>query len=207
MTKDEVYDHLAQVYLGKRDNTEKKKPSRFDTKFIQHFTAMVLVLICVFYGLSAFLSHKSSEVQQSVIFALNNNPIRLKYNLNHPYPQISEFSIPIPKVNAAKYKSLSFSIRGLEEGYPGIVKIILKNKKSEESFYFVHGVDLKWRKFQIPLAEFRGISDWSNLTDVAFVFEAWNALKKKGIVLIDEICFAGGNVEGGESRSLTVAEK
>ncbi len=191
MTKDEIYEHLAKVYLGKREQVEekKKKPS-FDLAFLLNIAITVVVLCGVFYGLTAFLSRKSIYAQKSVIFALSNSPIRIKYDLNYPYPQVSNFSIPIPKMNIGKYNELTFSIRGMEEGWPGVVKLILKNKKNEMSYYFIKDVGLKWQKVSIPLSEFDRITDWTNLTDVSFVFEAWNAQKKRGIVLIDDLCFS-----------------
>lgn len=191
MTKDEIYEHLAKVYLGKREGLEeKKKKPVFDLNFSIHILITVVVLASVFYGLTAFLSRKSIYAQKSVIFALSNNPIRIKYDLSYPYPQVSNFSIPIPKVNIAKYNDLTFSIRGTEEGYPGVVKLILKNKKNETSYYFVKGVELKWQKVSIPLSEFDRITDWTNLTEVSFALEAWNTEKKRGIVLIDDLCFS-----------------
>ena len=87
--------------------------------------------------------------------------------------------------------STAFSIRSLEEGSPGIVKIVLKNKRNEESIHFIEGVNLRWKKVSIPLEEFETITDWTNLSDLSFVLEAWNADKKKGIVLIDDVCFSG----------------
>ena len=190
MTKDEIYEHLAQVYLGKREQIQVQKKPQFDAKLLINILLTAILLTSVFYGLSAFLSGKTTLSQKSIIFALNNNPIRVKYNLNDPFPQVSGFSVPIPKLNVQKYHNLNFSIRGLDEGYPGIVKIVIKNKKQEVSSYFVKGVDLKWQKISIPLSEFNTITDWTNLTDVTFVFEAWNVDKKKGIVLIDDICFS-----------------
>ena len=31
MTRDEIYDHLAQVYLGKRGKVEEKKKQQFNS--------------------------------------------------------------------------------------------------------------------------------------------------------------------------------
>ena len=92
-------------------------------------------------------------------------------------------------MNVSKYEKLSFSIRGLEEGSPGIVKVVLKNQKNETAIYYAKGVRLKWRSFNIPFEEFTQITDWTTLTDVSFVIEAWNAEKKKGIILLEGICF------------------
>ena len=190
MTKDEIYERLAQVYLGKREKIQVKKASAVNRALFVNIALTFLVLVSVFYGLSAFLSRRSPSTQKSVIYALNNSPIRVKYNLNYPYPQVSGFSIPIPMLNASKYNRLSFSIRGMEGGFPGVVKVALKNRRNELSFYFIKDVGLKWQKFNIPLNEFDKITDWTSLTGVSFVFEAWNIDKKKGIVLIDDICFS-----------------
>src|SRR3989338_4126665 len=120
MTKDEIYERLAQVYLGKREKIEEKKKPQADIKLLINIIVTVTVLSSVFYGLSAFFSLKNADIRKNVIFALSNNPIRIKYDLSYPYPQISGFSIPIPKMNASKYKNLSFSIRGMEEGFPDV---------------------------------------------------------------------------------------
>ena len=191
MTKDEIYEYLASVYLGKKEKHKKRKRRHsISNLFLGKIALAVVILVSAFYSFSAFLSARPPQLSvNSVIFALNNSPIRVKYNLNDPYPQIKKFSLPLPKVNAGKYQFLSFSIRA-EEGNPGIVKIVLTNKKRETASYFLDQVDFHWQRHDIPLDELTTISDWSNLTDVSFVFEAWNVEKKKGTVLIEDICFS-----------------
>ena len=78
----------------------------------------------------------------------------------------------------------------MEEGYPGVVKIVLKNQKNEVSSYLIKGVQLEWQDYSIPLEAFDQITDWTNLTDISFIIESWNAEKKKGVVLIDNLCFS-----------------
>ena len=190
MTKDEIYEHLAKVYLGKKEKIRKKKRRYFHPKLFVNITVALVVLACVFYGLTAFLSKINGPSKRSVIFALNNSPIRVTYNLNIPYPQVHDFSIFVPKIDISKYDHLTFSMRGTDEGYPGIVKILVKNRKNETSFYFVKDVDKKWKKFSIPLGDFKEITDWTDVTGVSFVFESWNVAKKKGVVLIDDVCFS-----------------
>jgi len=190
MDKEEIYEHLAQVYLGKKsqDKPQSKKHFRFPQQ--ARIILMFLAGCVVFYSLTAFLSRRH-DFKASIIFALNNSPIRVKYDLNDPFPQVKDFSITIPPTaDIAKYKSLNFSMRGLEEGYPDIVKIVLKNKKDEFAFKYIDGVNLKWKHHSIALQDFSGITDWSTLSEVAFVLEAWNVKKKKGIILIEDICFS-----------------
>ncbi len=191
MTRDEIYDHLAQVYLGKRDKVEerKKKPP-FNAWLVINILITAVILTSAFYGFTAFLTQRSDPARKSVIFALTNGPVRITYDLNEPYPQIKSFSLSIPEVNASKYKNLSFSIRGLEEGYPGVVKIVVRNQKNETASIFVKDVRLKWQNMVVPFDEFTQITDWNDITEVSFVLEAWNAEKKKGIVLLENVCFS-----------------
>ena len=190
MTRDEIYDHLAQVYLGKRDRVEEKKKRQLNAWLVINIVITLVILASAFYGLTAFLTRRAESFKNSVIFALNNSPIRVSYNLNSPFPQVKTFSLTIPKMNVSKYDKLSFSIRGLEEGFPGVVKVVLKNQKNETASFYIKDVRLKWQELNIPFDEFTQITDWTDLTEVSFVLEAWNAEKKKGVVLIDNICFS-----------------
>lgn len=190
MTRDEIYDHLAQVYLGKRNKVEVKKKKEFNVWLVINMVIAGIILASTFYGLSAFLARRADSLQSSIVFALNNGPIRILYNLNEPYPSVKIFSLAVPAVNLKKYNKLNFSIRGFSEGYPGIVKIVVKNERNEVASYFVQEVRLQWQDFSVPFEEFKEITDWTKVSEISFVFEAWNVEKKKGIVLIDNVCFA-----------------
>ncbi len=190
MTKEEIYEHLAQVYLGKKTKDTPVKKNKFNVSPLTKTTLTLIILAVAFYSLTAFLSRRHDALKTNIIFALNNSPIRIKYNLNNPYPQIKDFSISIPKTDIAKYKNLNFSIRGLEEGYPDVVKVVLTNKRNEEAFVLISGVKLKWNDYSLPLEGFVNITDWMSVDKVSFVLEGWNVAKKKGIILIDEVCFS-----------------
>lgn len=75
-------------------------------------------------------------------------------------------------------------------GSPGVVKIVFKNRLNEEDAYYVKGVDMSWKDFEISLDELKHITDWTNLTDVSFVLESWNVEKQRGLILIDDVRFA-----------------
>ncbi len=190
MTKDEIYDHLAQVYLGKKNKNEENKKNQFNVWLVLNIVITLVIFVSFFYGLTAFLTKRGASLHNSVIFALTNSPIRVTYNLDYPYPPVKTFSLAVPQMNVTKYKNLNFSIRGMEEGYPGVVKIVLKNQKNEVSSYLIKGVQLEWQDYSIPLEAFDQITDWTNLTDISFIIESWNAEKKKGVVLIDNLCFS-----------------
>ena len=191
MTRDDIYDHLAQVYLGKKNKIEEtKKKKQFNAWLLINIGITVIIFASSIYGLTAFLAGRADSLQNQVIYALNKGPIRINYNLNYPYPPVKTFSLAIPAINAAKYTSLQFKARALEEGSPDIIRIEIKNKKNETASVFVQKIDLSWKNFDIPFEEFKQITDWSDLNEVSFIFESWNAEKKKGIVLIDNVCFS-----------------
>jgi hypothetical protein len=191
MNRDEIYDHLAQVYLGKRAKGDvKKKKRQFNAWLVINIFITVVIFTSAFYGLTAFLTDHNSLLQSRVIFSLHKGPVRIEYNLTDSFPPVKTFSVDVPSVDASRYAKIQFAIRGKEEGVPGVVRVVVKNRLGEEASYFVQGVGLDWQEFSIPLGEFKQITDWSNLTDISFVLESWNIDDKKGLVLIDNLCFS-----------------
>lgn len=192
MTRDDIYDHLAQVYLGKRDNKNnvEKKRKEFNAWLVINIVITLIIFSSTFYGLTAFLANKGDSLEQRIMFSLSNGPIRMDYNFKGDLPPVKNFSLPIPGIQSDKFTKLRFSIRGKEEGHPGVVKIILRNGRNEEDSFYIQGVENKWREYNIPLEEFRKISDFGTLTEVQFEVESWNVEMPRGIILIDDVSFA-----------------
>ena len=191
MNRDDIYDHLAQVYLGKRTKVDEKRQRQFNAWLVINIFITFMIFASAFYGLAAFLTHGNSPLQSRVIYSLHKGPIRVEYNFSDSFPPVKIFSLEMPAINAAKYGKIQFSIRGKEEGVPGVVKVVVKNRRKEEASYYIQGVGLSWKEFNIPLEEFKQITDWSSLTDVSFVLESWNVDNKRGLILIDNVCFSG----------------
>ena len=193
MTRDEIYDHLAQVYLGKKNNSnniEEKRKLQFSAWLLINTVITVVIFTSCVYGLTAFLAQRGNSFHNKIIYALNQGPVRVKYNLNYPYPPVKTFSFSVPAINAVKYKNLQFSVRGTEDGYPGIVRVEVKNEKNEIASMIIDNVVVDWKSWSIPFEKFSQISDWTNLSEVSFILESWNAEKKKGVLLIDNVCFS-----------------
>lgn len=189
MTRDDIYDHLAQVYLGKRNKTEEKKRKEFNAWLVINISITAVIFASAFYGLTAFLTQRD-RIEKRIIYSLHQGPLRVEYNFKSEYPPVKTFALDVPEMDAGRYEKLQFTIRGKEEGQPGVVKVVLRNKRNEVSSYYIQGVGLQWREFNIPLEEFKQITDFTNLTDVSFVFEAWNVESPKGVVLIDGVNFS-----------------
>jgi hypothetical protein len=190
MNKDEIYDHLAQVYLGKRRKEQDAHKKEFNAWLLINIFITVIIFASAFYGFSAFLVQKGSFLDRGVVFALHRGLVRMEYDFNNAGTPEKSFSLSIPSMDIAKYSKLHFAIRAREEGTPGIVKIVLRNKKNETAYFYVKNVGLSWQNVDIPLETFKDISDWTNLNEVSFVLESWNVEKNKGMVLIEDISFS-----------------
>lgn len=191
MTRDEIYDHLAQVYLGKREGSENKKTKeKFNAWLLINIFITVIIFSSAFYGLTAFFTHNDTYLNDHVIYSLYRGTATMEYRFTDDAPSVKTFAVKTPGLDASKFGSLKFSIRAREEGTPGIIKVMVKNRLGEEASFYVRGINYKWQDFEIPFYEFSNITDWSALTDVTFVLEAWNVDKRKGLILIDNIEFS-----------------
>ncbi len=189
MTRDEIYEHLAKVYLGKRESVAPQKAKKTNQSWLViNVVITAVLLISAVYGFTAFLTHRAG-LKNQVFYALNNNPIRISYDLNEPFPSTKTFSIAIPRKDATKYNQLNLSIRGMNGAYPGIVKLIVSNQKNEKASYYVKDVGSDWKTVNIALEKLN-LTDWTNITEVAFMLEAWNVDFRQGTVLIDDISFS-----------------
>jgi len=191
MSKEDIYDHLAQVYLGKRKVVDEKKKREFNAWLVINIFITVIIFSSAFYGLTAFLTQNGSSFQNNIIFSLHRGTIQFDYNFKNNMSDEQVFSLSIPKMEVSKYHNIQFSIRGKEEGTPGIVKVVFRNQMKEEAAYYIQGVGLDWRNFDIPLEDFKQITDWDSINEILFVVETWNVDKKKGIVLIENVSFSG----------------
>lgn len=191
MTRDEIYDHLAKVYLGKRESVS---PPKHDPKPVNHSLLVInivitaVITISTVYGFTAFLTRRAG-LKSQIFYALNNEPIRIAYDLNSPYPAAKTFAISIPNKDFSKYKVLNVSLRGMDSAYPGIVKVVVANQKNEQAIYYIQNVGPAWQKAAIPFEKLN-LTDWTTITGVSFVLEAWNVDFRRGALLIDGVSFS-----------------
>ncbi len=190
MNRDDIYDHLAQVYLGKRTKAQAKKKKEFNAWLVINVFITVIILTSAFYGFTAFLKRQSPFLESKIIFSLHNGSVQLQYNFHDSVSPVKEFSLTTPHMDPTKYKKLHFSIRAKAEGSPGMVKVIFKNQKNETASYYVTGIGMSWKDYDIPLQELRHITDWKNLEEISFVLESWNVEQQRGSILIDDISFS-----------------
>ena len=190
MTRDEIYDHLAKVYLGKRESVaqKQKKKQVNHSWLVINIVITAVILLSTVYGFTAFLTRKSG-LNNRVFYELNNNLVKVNYDLNDPFPSTKTFAINLPEKDASKYSRLNLKIRGMNGGYPGVVKLTVNNARNERATYYIKDVGAAWTQVQIPFEKLN-LSDWTSVTELAFVLEAWNVDFKQGALMLDEVSFS-----------------
>jgi len=115
--------------------------------------------------------------------------LRLDYDVDSPNPAYNGFWMKLQGTNVSGYKNLVLYVKGdASRGYTPQIKLELKNG-SEVGKYLLKGVSDDWQQVSIPLKEFAGITDWSNLTEFVVVFDDLTSTKKVGTIYLDEISF------------------
>ena len=194
MTREDIYDHLAQVYLGKRKEADVRKKKQFGAWLIINILITVLIFASAFYGLTAFLARKGiNKLEDNIIFSLSHGPMKVSYDFVTAFHPDETFSLSIPRMDASRYSDFQFTVRAQDGENPGIIKVVFKNKLNEISSFYVQGVNDKWKRVTIPLASFDRITDWGSLSEISFVLESWNVRENQGGILIDDICFSKVN--------------
>ncbi len=196
MNREEIYDHLAQVYLGQHKRDDERKNKQFNAWLLINIVITVVIFASVFYGLTAFLTQHASTLKSNIVYALHNGQVRLEYNFYEDFSPVKSFSLSIPEINASGYLNLAFLLRGRNDGTPGIVKVVIRNKRNEIASAYIRDVDFEWKKYALPLNDFKEITDWTCLTEVSFVLESWNVADKRGAVLIEDVNFSGYRTKG-----------
>jgi hypothetical protein len=113
--------------------------------------------------------------------------LKIKYDVDSPYQAFNGLWFQLNNLDASEYKRFILYVKGdKKRGFTKTFKVELKNR-SQTGYYLVTRVKNKWKKISIPLKKFKGISNFSSLTELTIVFEDNKVTKKTGTIYIDDI--------------------
>jgi hypothetical protein len=111
------------------------------------------------------------------------------YNKDFPNTASNGYFSGLNGANLSKFKYLVMYIKGDEQlGYTKRLVVELKDRNAT-SKYILEGINGSWARFSIPLWEFKGIKDWTNMQELVITFDE-NVTKKNGSIYVDDIYFA-----------------
>jgi len=184
MDKKDIYEHLAKIYLDASLNKPKKKKEYPHLKLIFFFA---ITLIFSFTAL--ILPQITKNKFQNSEIALVIQPDMAKINFNFDPAKKEIYSVNLNRLNLTKYKSLAFAIK--KGSYKDItfLRVEFTNAFKEKSEIYLKNISHRWQDFKMALSDFKGITDWSEMSNISFIIEQWNAKEKHGIVLVENIRF------------------
>ena len=189
MSKDkDIYEHLAKVYF---DSTRNKKKNQAHPKsiFKNLFIISTAVVVCLVVVLMVvFFRHwQASQPESQVALILEANPTKINYDFTQVEKESAIFDLK--DINLLDSEILGFRIR--KSNFPDSLHMSVEfvSKYGEKSQIYIKQIPTRWKDFEIKLAEFGNISDWSHMSQLSFVLEEWNAQVKQGVVCIDNIYF------------------
>lgn len=116
--------------------------------------------------------------------------MKLDYSVDSKNPAYNGFWMFLQNFDASKYDNISLWVKGDGKiGYTTVFKVELKNASKQVGRYYVTNVTDAWQDIVIPLKDFKGITDFSNLSELVIVFEDRIASNKKGVIYLDDIRF------------------
>jgi hypothetical protein len=114
--------------------------------------------------------------------------MKLDYSVDSKNPAYNGFWMTLNGIDGSKYDNLSIWVKGdAKIGHTTVFKVELKNAAKQVGRYYITNVTDQWQEIVIPLSEFKGITDLSNLSELVIVFEDRVASSKKGVIYIDDI--------------------
>ena len=193
MNKKDIYEHLAKIYLDASSKKGKKRTllglfkTPFSISVVIIFVASVSVLVYLnrnYFAASG--PNQNRPVKYEVALVLNPEIVKINFDFEPAKEEI--YSITLNKLNMARFKALGFSIRKADYENEVTVRLELTNAFNERSeISFSDVPSYKWKDCRINLADFKKISDWSEMSSIAFIVERRNSDRKKGIVYIDNV--------------------
>lgn len=183
MDKKDIYEHLAKIYLdasSKKTKQTEVYPRVFKNLFL---ISIVFIFALGFVLFSNFQKKKAFDSELALVLL----PDVVKINFHFDPARKEIYALNLNKLNLTRFRALAFSIK--KASYENIIslRVEFSTPFREKSEIYFKDIPHKWQDYKINLSEFKGISDWSEMSNLTFAIEEWNTKDKRGVVYIDNI--------------------
>ncbi|MDD5596165.1 MAG: hypothetical protein PHY94_08005 [Candidatus Omnitrophica bacterium] len=182
MDKKDIYEHLAKIYL---DASQKKKKKSKKHPAIKNFLVIVLSFLLGFLVFSFVSLKKNQPAKAQFALLLQHGAAKINFNFDPASKEI--YSIDLNNLNVARFKALGFSVKKTNFRDTISLRVEFTNAFREKSEIYVKNIPYKWGDYTIPLSEFKNITDWTDMSSIAFIVEEWNTKESNGVVYIDNV--------------------
>lgn len=184
MDKKDIYEHLAKIYLD-ASSKRKKKSRDYPKLFKNLFFASSAVIVGLGIFIFGFFLNKAPSNDSEIALVIQHDPVKINFNFNPAKKEI--FSISLNNLDAIRFKTLAFQVKKINYYNNISLRVEFINAFKEKSEVYIKNIGYRWNEYRIDLADFKNISDWTRMTNLAFIVEEWNTKEKDGIVYLDNI--------------------
>ncbi|MFH1508525.1 MAG: hypothetical protein ABIG46_08915 [Candidatus Omnitrophota bacterium] len=185
MNKQDIYEHLANVYL---DNSLKKKNevvSPPKTKYKYLYPSFILIILLALSLYFTIAQVRSNPINTESTYVLLSDSVKVGFKFDPGKKQI--YAINLNGLNLSKYKYLGVSLRKSDLKDNVSVRTEFVNSFKEKSELYLKNIPFRWKAYRILMDDFKGITDWTDMLNLAFILEEWNVENKSGALYIDNV--------------------
>lgn len=122
--------------------------------------------------------------------------LKLWYDIESPNPGFGGIWIQFKNgskeqfLDLSDYRTFSMMIKSSSSDQGGTSRIIVEMKNENETGKVtIEGISGKWTRFEIPLRNFKGITNWSRMKEMTVVITPEIADDKEGLLFFDDVMF------------------
>ena len=185
MDKKDIYEHLAKIYLDAsvRDKKNHAVRATFKSPLVISSIVACILAATMFFAVSYQKRARNSEL------ALVIHPDLIKINFNFDPAKKETYTISLNKLDMNRFRAIDFSARREHYNENVSLRVEFTNAFNEKGEVYFQDLGHKWQSYQVDLAEFKTLHDWSSMSSLAFIVEEWNTKEKHGVVYIDNVRF------------------
>lgn len=190
MDKKDIYEHLAKIYLDASAKKVKKRQEYTGVKTFLIAAVASIFAVTAFFLLYAQNKNKTAKSRPPMTseLALVLSPSIVKINFNFEPVKKESFIINLNNLDLNRFKQVKFYVRKANLEDDILLNVEFINSFNEVSkIYLLNLSAYKWQEYKIDLADFKDISDWTQMSHLSFNVEGSSSKAKKSIVYIDNI--------------------
>ena len=185
MDKKDIYEHLAKIYLDAsiRDKKSHAAHASFKSPLVISTIVACILAATMFFAVSYQKRMRNSEL------ALVIHPDLIKINYNFDPAKKETYTITLNRMDMNRFRAVDFSARRDLYNDNVSLRVEFTNSFNEKSEVYFQDIGHKWQSYQVNLAEFKTLHDWSSMNSLSFIVEEWNSKEKHGVVYVDNVRF------------------
>jgi hypothetical protein len=184
MEKQDIYEHLAKIYLDA--SSAKKKKQTAPPHLVRNLFVMSVVMIAGLTGALALNLRKPHGTPQGSELALVLSSDVIKINFNFDPAKKETYTLDLKNLDMSDFRTLTFAAKRRTD-HALSLRVEFVNAYKEKSEVYFRDLTANWHEYRADLSEFKNISDWSGMKQIIFSIEEWNTREKSGVVYIEDM--------------------